>query len=201
MTKINGLSARLKSCPVTKHSKSDFFGRLSVGAREPCRPHGTRPIFPLHPALRLRLRAGLDYAFRIFKQKQILRRLLAPQNDSSDQPSASSKARHCKLVNSCFSDRNFGADARAEVELTLRSARADLKVGATNSLRRRRPALRKFPSLPNVTGIAKRHSSDLCRQHFLPARLMQKARAPAGADALGHSIPDGGIRSRSLLPN
>jgi hypothetical protein len=30
MTKINGLSARLKSCPVTKHSKSDFFSGLSL---------------------------------------------------------------------------------------------------------------------------------------------------------------------------
>src|ERR1035437_7671376 len=39
------------------------------------------------------------------------------------------------IVNSCFSNKHFGPGAPADVAPTLRSARADLKVGATISLR------------------------------------------------------------------
>jgi hypothetical protein len=37
-----------------------FTPGLTSVCENPCRPYGTRIYFPLYPALRLRLRAGLD---------------------------------------------------------------------------------------------------------------------------------------------
>src|ERR1019366_7186708 len=50
------------------------------------------------------------------------------------------------IVNSCFSNKHFGPGAPADVAATLRSARADLKVGATVSLRPTRS--RRWPYSP-----------------------------------------------------
>jgi hypothetical protein len=57
MTKVNGLSARLKSCPVTKHFKIDFSRSLfSRGRENACMKAALAAegkTFPQHRALEL----------------------------------------------------------------------------------------------------------------------------------------------------
>ena len=43
-------------------TKCEFPQGLNSVRENVCRPYGTRIYFPLYPALRLRLRAGLNYA-------------------------------------------------------------------------------------------------------------------------------------------
>jgi hypothetical protein len=66
--RIDGSYARLKACSTHRlYTRCETaIDHLPPGLKSVCenvcRPYGTRIYFPLYPALRLRLRAGLDYS-------------------------------------------------------------------------------------------------------------------------------------------
>ena len=66
--RIDGSYARLKACSTHRlYTRCEtaidhLLPGLKSVCENVCRPYGTRIYFPLYPALRLRLRAGLDYS-------------------------------------------------------------------------------------------------------------------------------------------
>jgi len=59
---LRGSISRNRSTVPTQEEFSHKYFRATAWRENICRPYGTRVYFPLYPALRLRLRAGLNYA-------------------------------------------------------------------------------------------------------------------------------------------